>query len=113
MRRSPRLDHSQEAEKELAVAALLACTAEVRQPTFGVAREEHVRLPLAIRIRGRVQPSSAANPRVVQEDHIMHPELEECAQVAARARPAHRGGPELAHPESQRGDCLDDGERQA
>ena len=45
MRRSPRLDHSQEAEKELAVAALLACTAEVRQPTFGVAREEHVRLP--------------------------------------------------------------------
>ena len=50
MRRSPRLDHSQEAEKELAVAALLACTAEVRQPTFGVAREEHVRLPLAIRL---------------------------------------------------------------
>ena len=48
MRRSPRLDHSQEAEKELAVAALLACTAEVCQPTFGVAREEHVRLPLAV-----------------------------------------------------------------
>ena len=65
MRRSPRLDHSQEAEKELAVAALLACTAEVRQPTFGVAREEHVRLPLAVALRspGRQWPQQRRQQR--------------------------------------------------
>ena len=32
----------------------IACTAEVRQPTFGVAREEHVRLPLAVALRSPV-----------------------------------------------------------
>ena len=54
-------------------------------------------------VRVRVQPSSAADWWVVQEDDIMHLELEECAQGAARAGPVHQ--------ESQRGDRLDDGER--